>query len=184
MAISVLPKNDVYEDIERALEAVKNDAQALYQAIVNAPFAHDRDMAFLFLGFICFFWVDSESNIIRAGAATDNEYFKQSIANYNFTMDEYQVPLSETENSIVQAVISGKPVTSTNWDSFRRPDVEEGVARLNQANSGIGYSAVYPVTGKIKGALMFNFYQFPEAIGEGQATFMEHYSNLVSKALA
>jgi hypothetical protein len=179
-----LPAEELYKDIERALQAAKTDQQTLYQAIVEEPFRHDRAMALLFLGFMTFFVVDEDEQVVLAGAVTDNDYYKQSVANYDFELGDYKIPLTAADNSVVQAITSGNPVSSDNWDTFRRPDVEVGVARLNQADSGIGYTVVYPVTGKVKGALMFNFYQFPEAIGDAQEGFMKRYSELVSEVLA
>jgi hypothetical protein len=179
-----LPAEVLYKELEQALLAAKTDRATLYKAIVEEPFVHDRAMGLLFLGFISFFVLDDEQQMIVVAAATDNEYYHQSVDNYDFKLSDYKLPLTATDNSVVRAITTGEPVSSDNWDSFRRPQIEEGVARLNQADGGIGYSVVYPVAGKIKGALMFNYYQFPEAIGAAQEGFMQRYSELVSAALA
>lgn len=175
--------DELYDELESALASAKSKPKGLYQAIVQVPFDHDRDMAFLFLGFLTLFILDPKRKMIVASAATDNDYYDQSIAGYDFKLSDYQLPLSAKENSVVQAITSGQPVTSDNWDTFKRPKVDEGVARLNQANCGIGYAAVYPIQGIVRGALMFNFYQFPEAMCDAQDTFMQRYSALVAEAL-
>lgn len=185
MALPILQLSEsLYADLERDLQAADTDLQALYQAIVSAPFEYERDMALLFLGFISLFVLDEAEQVVVPGAFTQNEYYQHSVADHNFDPTTYKLPLSLTDNVVVKAITTGTPVGSDNWDNFKRPHIEEGVARLNQAAGGIGYSAVYPVSGKVKGALIFNYYQFPEAIGEVQSEFMERYSKLVSKALA
>ena len=55
-------------------------------------------------------------------------------------------------------------------------------ARPNQANSGINYSSVYPLQGKVKGALLYNFFQY-DGISKQQHAFMRKYTKLVSGAL-
>ncbi len=179
-----LPADELFKEIEAGLMAVKNDQSGLYRAIVQVPFDHERAMALLFLGFISLFVVDEVNQVVVPGAFTENEYYQHSVADYDFDPTTYKLPLTSTENGVVKAITTGQAVSSDNWDSFRRPNIDEGVARLNQAAGGIGYSMVYPVTGKIKGALIFNYYQFPEAIGEAQKMFMDRYSKLVSKVLA
>jgi hypothetical protein len=179
-----LPAEELYKEIEQALLAAKTDQATLYKAVVEEPFRHDRAMALLFLGFISFFVVDAEQEQVVVAGVTHNDYYKQSVANYDFKPSDYKLPMTSKDNSVIQAITTGQPVSSDNWDTFRRPDIEEGVARLNQADSGIGYSVVYPVEGKVKGALMFNFYQFPEAIGDAQEGFMQKYTELVSQALS
>lgn len=180
----LLLSDSLYTDLERELQVADTDTRSLYHAIANAPFDHDRDMALLFLGFISFFVLDEEKQAVVTGSFTDNEYFQHSVADHNFDPTTYKLPLSLTDNALVKAITTGKPVSSDNWDNFKRPEIEEGIARLNQAAGGIGYSVVYPVAGKIKGALIFNYYQFPESIGDLQSDFMARYSNLVSSALA
>lgn len=178
-----LPAEELYKEIEQALQAAETDQATLYRAVADEPFRHSRAMALLFLGFISFFVVDAEQGQVAAAGVTDNDYYRQSVANYDFQLSDYKLPLTDKSNSVVEAITTGKPVSSDNWDTFRRPDVEAGVARLNQADGGIGYSVVYPLQGKTKGALMFNFYQFPESIGAAQEGFMRKYTELVSEAL-
>jgi hypothetical protein len=183
MASSVNLSDELYQALEQALRTTKNGQKFLYTAVANAPFEYGTEMALLFLGFITFFVVDPKSKLVLAASATDNDYYKQAVSGYDFSLGDYKVALSAKDNSAVQAIISGKPISSDNWDSFRRPKIEEGIARLNQASSGIGYSVVYPLTGKTQGALMYNFYQFPEAVGEAHEQFMQRYTDIVSTVL-
>ena len=45
-------------------------------------------------------------------------------------------------------------------------------------------SVVYPLKGKAKGAIMFNFFQYPELVGEAQDAFMRRYTAIVSDAVS
>lgn len=179
-----LSADELHSQLEGVLLEAPKDAAGFYDAVVQAPFVYKREMALSFLGFITMFVLEPKTKVVSAVATTNNEHYKLAVANYDFCLADYKLPLSAKGNTVVQAITSGKPVSSDNWDSFRRPEVEAGHARLNQATSGIGYSVVYPLTGKVQAALMFNFFQFPEAIGEIQQVFMERYSELVSTVLA
>lgn len=176
--------NAIFRQLERTLKAEKSCRKALLNLVAQAPFSHDREMALLFLGFISFFVLDDEGKTILPGGVTDNDYYHESIANYPFEFSKYTVPMSATDNSVVQAIDSGKPVVVSSWETIRRPNIEEGYAGLNQASGGIGCSVVYPLKGKVKGAVMFNYFQYPEAIGDEQETFMRRYADLVSRVLA
>jgi hypothetical protein len=175
--------NKLYKLLEQTLKAEKTSREALLKLVAQAPFTHDREMAFLFLGFISFFVVDDSGELILPGGVTDNDYYRESIANYRFKFSEYRVPMSAADNSVVQAIKTGKPVVVTSWETLRRPNIEKGYAGLNQASGGIGCSIVYPLRGKARGALMYHFFQYPESIGEAQEAFMQHYTDIVSKLL-
>jgi hypothetical protein len=185
MILSAAPQDDkLFHKLEQSLKAEKSGREALMNLVAQAPFTYDREMAFLFLGFISFFVVDEEEELLLPGGVTDNDYYRESIANYKFEFSEYRVPMSATDNSVVQAIISRKPVIVTSWETIRRPTIEEGYARLNQASGGIGCSIVYPLKGKVRGALMYNFFQYPESIGKTQEVFMQRYADIVSKILS
>jgi hypothetical protein len=177
------PDDALFRHLEQALKDEKSDRNTLYQLVANAPFSHDRDMGLLFLGFISFFVVDDD-RIVRLVGVTDNDYYRDSVRGYNFKTYDYRVPLSAKGNTIVKAIKTGKPIKSSDWDTFRRPGIGKGPARLNQANSGIGHTVVYPLKGKTKGALMFNFFQYPELVGQAQDEFMRRYTAIVSDTVS
>jgi len=171
----------LYKELGQALAAAKSKRE-LHRLIVEAPFVHNVAMALLFLGFITFFLVNDEEHNIAIAAVTDNDYYHMSVQGYAFDPSQYKLHLDDASNSIAQAIRKGKPVSTGNWDSLRRPEVSDGVARLNQANSGINYSSVYPLQGKVKGALLYNFFQY-DGISKHQHAFMRKYTKLVSGAL-
>jgi hypothetical protein len=170
-----------YEQLQEALSAAKDRAE-LYQVIATAPFTHKVEMALLFLGFISFFILDDTKQTVRLVAVSDTEYYQMSVQGYNFDLASYVVPLDDSKNSIAKAIKTGKPQSTTDWGVLGRTRAEDA-ARFNQANSGIAYTAVYPFSGKLRGALMYNYYQYQDAIGPQQHEFMKRYTIMVSSAL-
>src|SRR4051812_39232732 len=120
-----------YGGIQVALGSAQGEPSELAHAIVEAPFQFTRETALLFLAFICYFVVDEQASSFHLAAVTDNEYYHQSIEGYPFDASKYVVPMSAKDNSIVEAITTGKPVVSTNWESLRRKSAPEGIARLN-----------------------------------------------------
>ena len=163
-------------------ELTQTEAKHLGEAIVQAPYNHPREMGLLFMGFLCFYQPSSDGTAIQYISSSDTEYARQAMEGYDFDLHDYRVPLTATENSLVQAFTTGEPVTSSNWDTLRRPEVEEGVARMNQANSGIACSVAYPLVDK-RGVLLYSYFQYNEALGESHQTFMQGYADLVSEVL-
>jgi hypothetical protein len=173
--------DELYDELESALKALKDDKTKAYKAIVELPFTHTKEMALLSIGFLCYFSVDRRAKIIKLENASRNEYYEQAVLDYDFDHTSFVVPFSAAENSMVQAALKNEVITLTNWDKLRRPDVGEGVARLNQATSGIAYSVIAPV-GDF-GVLGFNFFQPKEALSPEVDDFVARYSALIARAL-
>jgi hypothetical protein len=155
---------------------------AFFQAVVNAPYEQlPLKMAELFLGFICFYIAEGKE--ARFKAASDTEYYHLSIRDYpSFDPDNFRLPLSDTDNDIVRAIVDQAPVHSLDWSKVKRRDAAVETVRLNQATSGIAAAYVYPfATESGRGALMFNYFQYPEAIDQSQLDFMQKYTRLVSE---
>jgi len=178
----LLIADELYRDLEQGLRAAKKDNQNLSQAIVELPFEHAKEMAFIFMGFICYFSLDRSAGHLKLEAATHNDYLNQAMASYDSDGTGFIFPLTATDNSIVQAVLKKEIISLTDWDNMRRPGVEEGVARLNQATSGIAYSLCAPV-GDF-GVLGFNLYQPKEALPAESEEFVRRYSELVADILS
>jgi hypothetical protein len=65
MTLSAAPQDDkLFHKLEQSLKAEKSGREALMNLVAQAPFTYDREMAFLFLGFISFFVVDEEEELI------------------------------------------------------------------------------------------------------------------------
>lgn len=159
------------------------DSATYASLVVNEPFRQAAlAMAELFLGFICLYVVDGED--LRLVAASDTEYYHLAVSSYPaFDPANFSLPLSQTDNDIVRAVLTNKPVHTDDWSSVKRPAAAAETVRLNQASSGIAMAYSYPLSGPKPGVLMYNFYQYAEAIGSAQLQFMEQYTELVSASL-
>jgi hypothetical protein len=172
-----------YQDLRQTLMAAKSP-RAYAATVVNAPYdLLPLQMAELFLGFICLYLVEGDE--VRFLAASDTEYYQLAIKDYPaFDPNDFRLPLGDTSNDIVRAVVEQKPIHSVDWNNVKRHEAAPETVRLNQATSGIATAYIYPFkTQHQRGALMFNYYQYAEAIGQAQLDFMQHYTDLVSSAL-
>jgi hypothetical protein len=172
-----------FSALQQALDSA-DSVPALYQAVVDAPFEQKLAAAYLFLGFMVLFMVPPGKKVIKLGAASDNEYYKMSVSGYSFDPTKFQLPLTKNStNDIVQTAITGKPRETTDWRTLRRKWADPEQTSLNQANSGIAYSILYPVDAGNGGVLMFCYYQYVGGAGPAQTKFMGEYTALVSKAI-
>ena len=172
-----------YASLAKSLASAPADT--LNTTIVESLFDDKISMAFLFLGFICLYIVDEKKDEIHLMAASGTEQYRLAIERYNFKPSEFHLHFdTDKNNTIVKAISSGKPQFTTDWLTLSRKHKSADVVRLNQANSGIAYTAVYPFTSKVRGALMYNFYQYPEQIGNIQHDFMKRYTKLASSYLS
>jgi hypothetical protein len=163
---------------------VATNKDAFSQAVVNAPFEQKLETAYLFLGFISFYLVDPGSKLVRLSAVSDTEAYRLAVNGYKFEPDKFSLSLTaDKNNDIVKAVRSNKPVDNIDWTGLSRREADPEQARLNQANSGIAYSAIYPLAVPGGGALLFCYYQYQENIGEAQHSFMADYARMVSELL-
>jgi hypothetical protein len=173
----------------RALEALLADARTapkLHQTIVNAPFEFRAATAFIFLGIVVLLLVDEKTGTIDRIALSDTVHADATQEVSAKPFSDIRIPLDESENLIARVVRSGKPDGTGDWSGLFAPELTPEQARINQASGGIGYSAVYPLSagGKRKGAMIFSYYQYPEAIAEAQTQFMQTYTALVSQRLS
>jgi hypothetical protein len=175
------PKID-YQFLTAQLDAATSGN--IYEVVVSAPFANGRDMVFLFLGFICLYIVDEKTDRIQLVAVSGTEEYRLSVEHMDFKPEDYTLRFDKNKNNtIVQAVASGKPKHTLDWATLNRGQTPTAAVRLNQANSGIAYTAIHPLLGPTKGALMYNYYQYPDGIGDAQEAFMKRYTKLVSRYL-
>ena len=172
-----------YRKLKRHILAAPHEDR--YQAIVDVPFKQNVAMTMLFLGFLCLYVVDEDNSTVQLEAASGSEQYRLAVEHYNFSPEDYQLDLKkDARNTIVQAIVSGKPQSTTDWVSVSRKGASPDLVRLNQANSGIAYAAIYPFSDKKRGAIMYNFYQYSELIDRHQHDFMRRYTELVSAILS
>ena len=155
-----------------------------YYAIVNAPFANKLQAVLLYLGFICLYILDEKSKEVCLVAVSGTEEYHLSIEGFKFDPADYRLSFGKDKNNqIIKAIISETQQCTTDWTTLNRGDTPEETVRLNQANSGIACTVIEPFVGPIRGALMFNYYQYREKLGAEQVDFMKQYFGLVSDYL-
>lgn len=172
-----------YSQLRKTLSAAKSEGE-LWQAIVNAPFAFKIETTLMSLGIIVLLLVNKKEKTIDRIAISNNELAKRTKQRSAKRFEEIRIPLGHPENIIAQAIESGKPMGTADWQFLFVPELSPQDARFNQIEGGIGYSAVYPLVGaRDGGALIFSYFQYPEKIHTAQEEFMEQYSALVSEIL-
>jgi hypothetical protein len=181
MIASDMPTID-YVALEDAL-ATAQDGKALFNMIVNAPFQYKVEMALLFLGIIVLLLVDNEHKTINRVALTNNDLARGAKKMSVKRFEDIKIPLNYPDNSIAEAIRSGKPQETSDWKSLFIPELTPQEARFNQAGAGVGFSAIYPLNARDGGALIFSYYQYPEDIGGIQHEFMRKYTKLVTQCL-
>jgi len=172
-----------FRELRRVLEESRSNKD-VYQAIVDKPFSQTVAAAELFLGFMCVFIGNPKKKQVKLMSSSDNDFYHQSIQGYNFDSKNYHLSyLSDSDNDIVKAILTGKPQFSDDWKSYTRRTSDPEQARLNQANGGIAVNAVYPLDIENGGALLFCFFNYQDSLGSAQKQFMKKYSHLVGEVL-
>jgi hypothetical protein len=152
----------------------------MYTAIVNGPFDHKVETAFLFLGIIVLTIANPKTGNIDRVALSATELAKNTTDVSLVPFDKIKIPVDHSENIIARAIQTGQPQDTTDWKYLFEPALTPEQARINQASGGIAYSAVYPLAIPGGGALIFSYYQYSHDIGERQRDFMERYAKIVS----
>jgi hypothetical protein len=173
-----------YAALESRLSGAAS-GQDLYGAIVNAPFDFQAATAFIFLGIIVLLLVDEKKGTIDRIALSDTTHADATKQVSAKPFGDIRIPLEQEDNLIAKVIRTNQPAGTSDWAELFTPELNAEQAHINQANGGIGYSAVYPLSAasKRKGAMIFSYYQYPEEIAEAQTQFMQNYVALASKRL-
>jgi hypothetical protein len=177
-----------YAAIEAVMAGAKDETE-LFNVIVNEPFRYPVFAASLFLGIIVLLLVDRTRGTINRITITDNEHAERAKRRSAKKFEDIRIPADFHENIIAKAVATGESQFTVDWHYLFVPELSSEQARFNQADSGVGFSAVYPLKSsslpraKARGALIFSYYQFPEHVGRDQRRFMRKYTELAAKAL-
>jgi len=183
MATTALSVTDL-EQVESVFAAASDDA-ALFSAIVNSPFTLlTVPTAMLFLGIVVFLQVNKETGLIDRIALSNTELAQNTTDVSVVPFSEIKIPVDHNENIISQAIQTNTPQDTTDWKFLFEPAMSAEQARLNQASGGIAYSAVYPLSARNGGAMIFSYFQYQSEIGAPQHDFMRAYTDLVNKYLS
>jgi len=172
-----------FDALHVSLDMAKDDDQ-LFNMIVNAPFGNPLPPAFIFLGIIVLLQVDKKSKTIDRVALSETDLARSTTEVSVVPFHDIKIPLDHYENVIAHAIAAGEPSDTTDWKFLFDPALPAEQARINQASAGIAYSAVYPLTARDGGALIYSYFQYQSDIGVRQVEFMQKYTELVDAALA
>lgn len=171
-----------YQELRIQLSEVQNDTN-LFRIIVNAPFQNPLPPALIFLGIVVLLLVDPKTKTINRVALSETQMARLTTDVSAVPFQAIKIPLDHYENVIAHAVATGEPSDTTDWRFLFEPAMTAEQARLNQANAGIAYSAVFPFEARSGGALIFSYYQYQSEIGIKQMEFMQQYTALVDERL-
>ena len=183
MKSSVASQGINYDELKRVLAEAHTD-QDLFKLIVNAPLAYKIETTLLSLGIIVLLLVNKKLGTIDRIAISENDLAKRTKRRSVKKFEEIRIPVGHPENIIAQAIATGKPQGTSDWQYLFVPELSAEDARFNQMEGGIGYSAVYPLQGaRDGGALIFSYFQYPDKIHDPQEEFMATYSQIVADRL-
>jgi hypothetical protein len=181
-----LGSDEIAIDTERltaALAKADTDTE-LFSSIVNTPFTtHKVETTFMFLGIVVLLLVNKKDGTIDRIALSNTELAQRTTEVSAVPFNQIKIGLDEPENIIAAAIKTGEPHDTTDWRFLFQPALTAEEARINQANAGIAYSAVYPLTARDGGALIFSYYQYKQELGGEQNDFMKQYAAMVNEAL-
>lgn len=177
-----LKASPLFTNAQTKFAAAKND-QALFSAIVNAPFEDKLTAATLSLGIVVLLLVNKKTNMIDRVALSDTEPAKGAVTISEKPFKTIKIPIDYTANAIAKAIQTNESQKVTDWKYLFIPAMSPEGGRFNQAGAGIGCSVVCPIKVRDGGALIFSYYQEPDKIGRLQHDFMKRYTTLVSKYL-
>lgn len=165
---------------EQAFIKATSDEE-LYRAIVNTPFTDYKvQTTLMFLGIVVLLQVNPKTGNIDRVALSNTELAKNTTDVSYVPFEQIKIPADDQENIIAKAIQTSKPQDTTDWKFLFTPALSAEQARLNQASGGIAYSAVYPLSARHGGAMIFSYFQYQHNVGEVQHSFMKQYAQLVS----
>jgi hypothetical protein len=171
-----------YDKLKKSLTAAKDDL-GLFRVIVNAPFDQKLEAAFMFLGILVLLLVNKETGTIDRIVMSDNEMTDNINKVSVVPFKKITIPFGDKDNIIARALATGIPQDTADWRFIYSPVLNPVQARINQASSGISYSAVYPLEVRDGGALIFSYYLYGGHVGNKQLEFMKKYTKLVTSVL-
>src|SRR5581483_5454775 len=122
-----------YEYLRTDIAPAATDKQ-LFQAIVNAPFKHKVQSAFLFLGIIVLLQVNKKTGMIDRVALSDTELAHQTTTVSVVPFEDIKIPINAPGNIIAKAIKTGKSQDTTDWSFLFEPALSSEQARINQAS--------------------------------------------------
>lgn len=172
-----------YQVLEKQLKRASQE-DGIFEVVVNSPFQFKVETAFMFLGIIVLLQVNNKTGMIDRVALSNTDFAKMTTDVSFIPFEEIKIPVDHDQNIIARAIQTSQPQDTTDWQYLFTPAMTPQQARINQANAGIAYSAVYPLNAQDGGALIFSYFQYQSEIGTVQEKFMQRYSKLVDKYLA
>lgn len=177
-------------DIDRWLEGLARELQdkggdeRLFNVIVNAPFINRLDAASIFLGVVVLLQVNKKDQTIDRIAICNTEIADRTKDRSVKRFEDIRIPLGHPENAIAQVIETGKPQDVLDWKYLFVPEMNARDSRYNQADGGIAFSSVHPLTARDGGAMIFSYFQPRELMDEHYQEFMKRYVALVDARLA
>jgi hypothetical protein len=174
-------------DYEAALRSAKTTKE-LYSAIVNAPFTDKASTTSLGLGIVVLLLVNKKTKTLDRIALSDTDLAAGAVRMSAKPFHEIKIPLSVKENILIQAIETGEPQQTDDWQYLFVPVLTPQEAKFNQFGAGIERSVVYPIitnrTKKARGAMIFSYFQLNNEITDEHTAFMQAVAGIAEQYLA
>lgn len=180
--MTYVPQNPEIQELVTKLDKV--DSNKLFQSIVDLPFGNKMLTISIDLGIIVLLIENEDSNTLDRVALSNTELAKGAVKVSAKPFHEIKIPLSSKDNALVLAIKSGQHKLVSDWQFLFTPILKPEEARLNQLGASIECSLVVPLNStRIRGAMIFSFYQPENFINEEHISFAKTYVDIVSKKL-
>jgi hypothetical protein len=184
MLPDIMPEDaPYYSSVQSGLTGHVSDT-ALFHSIVNAPFTDPVQATLYDLGIVVLLLVNKKTNTIDRIALSDTPQAHGAVKMSEKPFNTIKIPADYKGNIIAEAIRSGKPHHTGDWQYLFTPALSAQAARFNQAGAGVECSFVYPLIGaRDGGALIFSYFQPFSNIEPRHRTFMQFYSQLAADKL-
>ena len=157
----------------------------LYDKIVNGPFTYRKETIMLGLGIVVLLLRNNNDQTIDRVALSRTEHAEGAQAISVKKFEEIRIPLSATNNALVQSVLQDRYTFVTDWTYMFIPALTAEEARLNQAGAAIDCSVIYPLSSLPSGGCMiFSYFEPMTKLTLNHHRFMAGYSAACGDALA
>ena len=173
-----------YYNTCKALLNSHTDDEKLFQAIVDAPFHNKLHSTSFDLGIVVLLLVNKKLKTVDRMTFSDTDAASWALKMTPIPFKEIRIPLSNKQNILSKAVVTGELQKTSDWQYLFTPILEPESARFNQAGAGIACSYASPMPkARDGGVLIFSYYQPFDNVKSNHLEFMKKYTQIAEEAL-
>lgn len=184
---STAPKSrDTIEALWR-VEKIILDTLDFNQAVQNIVDSILVELGYLQLGYriVVLALVDHSDNNLKRISISQTDEAKKALAVTPVPFKDITIPLTQTDNYCIKALLENKPYVTHDWIDILSPSYSADEARQVQAVVGIRTSMVYPVIyrGKPEGVMIFSLVKDESQVSDRERDLIKSFTDIVGLAV-